>query len=236
MARDPGSLWTPLREWLPTDVHVKDKFIVHSTGSVRDSALGIYNFFNRPDIVVESTFVVGRSSADPTRQLLDSAGHADANVAANDSGISVEVCGSGDEPFTDWQISELIRLGRWAHQVHGIRQQVVPTPTGGGYGWHIMFGSPGPWTTVRKVCPGEKRIAQLQGVIFPAIFAGAQPDSAEVEMILIRNSKGTINVLGDNFSEWVSTNQDNAALQAKLGKPVQLSDELFDRLTKAARA
>jgi len=171
MARDPGSLWSPLVEWNDQGSYAKDKFIVHSTGSTTDSALGIFNYFNRPEVVVESTFVVGRSAEDPTRQLMDSSALADANLAANASGISVEVCGAGDEPFTDWQVAEVVRLGAWAHELHAIPHQLIPSPTGGGYGWHVMFGAPGPWTSVSgKVCPGQPRIDQLKGTIFPAIF------------------------------------------------------------------
>lgn len=241
MARDPGSLWSPLLEWSDQTSYVKDKLIIHSTGD-RGSALAIYNYFNRPDIVVESTFVVGRGPEDPTRQLLDSAAKADANVAANRSGISVEVVGTGDDPYTDWQVSELIRLGRWARAAHGIKPQIIPNADGAGFGWHVMFGAPGPWTDVKgKVCPGNRRIDALRSTIFPAVFGAPpapepEPASAEdVDMFLIRNSKGTIHLLSETFSEWLPTDADNIALIAKLGKPVQLSDQLFDRLTSAAR-
>jgi hypothetical protein len=123
----------------------QDKFIVHSTGD-RGSATAIYNYFNRPNIVVESTFVIGLSPADPTRQLLNSNEVADANLGANVTGISVEVVGQADDPYTDWQISELIRLGRWARANAPIKPQIIPDATGAGFGWHVMFGAPGPWT------------------------------------------------------------------------------------------
>lgn len=175
MARDPGSLWSPLRENGTQGSHVKDKFIVHSTGD-RGSAAAIYNYFNRTDIVVESTFVIGLSPSDPTRQLMDSAQTADANLGANASGISVETVGTEFDPFTDWQISELIRLGRWARSMHGIPGRVCPTATSSGFGWHVMFGAPGPWTPVAKSCPGKVRIQQLQDRVFPVIFGSQEED------------------------------------------------------------
>lgn len=239
MARDPGSLWSPLPEAGDPDGYVKNKLIVHSTGS-RASARSIFDYFAGPT-GNESTFIIGLGPDDPTRQLLDSNARADANLAANKSGISVEVVGTGDDPYTAWQIGELIRLGRWACETHRIPCQVIPDPDGAGFGWHIMFGAPGPWTSVVKVCPGDQRIAALRSIVFPAIFAPAPkpiPEPApleDVDMLLIRNSQGTVHLLSETFSEWVPTDADNLALQSKLGKPITLSDGLFDRLTKAAR-
>lgn len=177
MARNPGSVWQPLLEWDAQGTHVKDKFVVHSTGNVHDTAAGIYAFFNRPEVVVESTFVIGKTPADPTLQLLDSESIADANLGANATGISVEVCGGPDEPFTDWQVAELVRLGRWAMVAHPqILPRLCPSPTGAGFGWHVMWGAPSPWTPVAKVCPGDVRIAQLKSTVFPAIFGGTEED------------------------------------------------------------
>lgn len=174
MARDPGSLWSPLPESGRQGTHTKTQFIVHSTGD-RGSAAAIYNYFARADVVVESTFVVGLTPADPTRQLLDSGEVADANLNANGPAISVETVGQAGDPFTDWQISELVRIGRWARATHGILPRVCPTATTGGFGWHVMFGTPGPWTPVAKDCPGKTRIAQLNSTVFPAIFADTAP-------------------------------------------------------------
>lgn len=175
MARDPGSLWSPLPESGRQGTGVKDKFVVHSTGD-RGSAAAIYKYFSRPDIVVESTFVIGLSPSDPTRQMLDSSEVADANLGANITAIPVETVGTKDDPFTEWQISELIRIGRWARKVHGIPPRLCPTATSAGYGWHVMFGAPGPWTPVAKDCPGKVRIKQLHDRVFPAIFQDDEDD------------------------------------------------------------
>lgn len=178
MARDPGSVWAPLPEAGAPDGYPKNKFIVHSTGT-RASAAANRKYFSQAAVVVESTFIVGLSPDDPTLQIMDSTDGADANGDANRPGISVEVVGLAGDPFTDHQVSELIRLGIWARSAHGIPAQVIPHATGAGFGWHVMFGAPGPWTSVRgKECPGKPRIRTLQAVIFPAIFDGHAPAAA----------------------------------------------------------
>lgn len=188
MARDPGSLWWPLPESGRQGTGVKRKFIVHSTGT-RASAAANARYFAQAGVVVESTFIVGLDPSDPTRQLLDSTEVADANGTANDEGISVEVVGGGADPFTPWQLAELVRLGRWAHDTHGIPLQVIPSPAqdAGGYGWHVMFGAPGPWTEViGKVCPGAVRIRQLQADVFPRIFDREDQDLTPEQDRLLR--------------------------------------------------
>jgi lysozyme len=62
------------------------------------------------------------------------------------------------------------------------------------------------------------------------------PRSKEVDMLLIRNSKGTVALLADTWAESVNLGTDNAALQKNLGAPVPLSDDLFDRVIARARA
>lgn len=170
MARDPGSIWAPLPEAGLPDGLAKSQFVVHSTGT-RASAAANRRYFARGDVPVESTFIVGLAPADPTLQVMDSTDRADANGSANGRGISVEVVGLASDPFTDWQISELIRLGRWAREAHALSPRVIPSEAAGGYGWHVMFGAPGPWTSARgKECPGPVRIQQLHERVFPAIF------------------------------------------------------------------
>lgn len=174
MARYPGALWVPLPEAGAPDGQLKNKFIVHSTGS-NGTAAGTRAYFASAGILNESTFIVGRDSSDPTLQIMDSTDVADANVAANDEGISVEVVGDGFGPYNAHQENELIKLGIWAMDAHPmILPQIIPSAAqfSAGFGWHIMFGAPGPWTAYAKICPGKLRIWQLQNDIFPAIFRG----------------------------------------------------------------
>ena len=116
---------------------------------------------------------------------MDSTDNADANISSNQRAISVEVVGTGDEPFTEWQVAEIIRLGRWAAAHHPIERRICPSATASGFGWHVMFGAPGPWTTVRgKVCPGSYRIGQLRSRIFPAIFDPQEDELPSVEDVV----------------------------------------------------
>lgn len=240
--RDPGSLWSPLPESGRQGTARKDKFIVHSTSGVHDTAAAVFGYFARADVVVESTFIIGKTSADPTRQILDSSEVADANLQANGPGISVEVCGSGFEPFTDWQVSELIRLGRWAAANHPIALQQVPTATASGFGWHVMFGAPGPWTPAVKVCPGDQRIAQLKSTIFPAIFSGDDMPLTDADVTKI--FWGTKFRDQSNFAQVIHDIEDlgnkNAAAIADLATKVadpggvdidKLADLVVDRLS-----
>jgi len=172
MARCPATIWSPLTEAGAPDGYRKTQFIVHSTGTMASAAAN-FNYFQRGDVVVESTFIIGLTPKDPTRQIMDSTDRADANGAANNRAISVEVVGDGVGPYTQWQIDELIRIGIWAAQTHPIDPRIIPSESASGFGWHVMFGAPGPWTSVRgKVCPGNARIKQLKEIVFPAIFRG----------------------------------------------------------------
>lgn len=180
MARDPGSVWSPLPEAGAPDGHVKTQFIVHSTGD-NGTAAATRRYFAgaTPN---ESTFIVGWGPSDPTLQIMDSTDRADANGSANTRGISVEVVGDGIGGYNAWQRAELIRLARWSMAAHpGILPQIIPSEPAPGLGWHVMFGAPGPWASVAKSCPGKRRIHELKTDIFPAIFAGGQEDDMTPE-------------------------------------------------------
>jgi hypothetical protein len=223
MARDPGSLWSPLIEADSQGSYPKTQFIVHSTGD-RLGAAATFEYFNGAT-ENESTFVVGASPDDPTRQLLDSSARADANVAANRDAIAVEVVGEAGDDYTPWQTSELIRLGLWARTEHpGILPQTIATPTGPGYGWHVMFGAPGPWTTAAKECPGRLRISRLQASIFPAIFATttpatAGPDDDGDDVFKLYTAKGDGTVYFGGPGVWTATPNSDWMTTAHLTLP-----------------
>lgn len=234
--RDPRSLWSPLPESGHQGTHVKTQFIVHSTGDTA-SAEAIFRYFSRPEVVVESTFIVGLTPEDPTRQILDSTEYADANLNANGPAISVEVVGSSADDYTDWQKLEIIRLGKWAKANHPIEARVCPSPTASGFGWHVMWGAPGPWTPVAKVCPGALRIKRLQDFIFPAIFAGTAPTplTEDPPMFLIRNTKGSVALLADTWGLSVPGGADPTYKSLQKGLPeFPVSDTFFDRVIQVA--
>ncbi len=172
MACDPGSVRAPLVEAGGPDGLTKTQVVVHSIGTLAPAAAN-RAYSQRGDVAIESTFVVGLSPTDPTLQIMDSTDRADANGTANRRAVSVEVVGDGVGPYTDWQVRELVRPGRWARQTHGIPPRVIPSEVAGGFGWYVMVGAPGPWTSEPgKTCPGGRRIAQLLDTVFPAVFAG----------------------------------------------------------------
>lgn len=61
---------------------------------------------------------------------------------------------------------------RWACDEHQVARRRIPSEAESGIGGHVMFGAPGPWTSVRgKECPGPAPIAQVRDVIIPAAQA-----------------------------------------------------------------
>lgn len=58
------------------------------------------------------------------------------------------------------------------------------------------------------------------------------PEEDDPDMYLLRNPKGTVVTIP--YGEYVP-GADSAAMQAKLGKPVTVSEDLFNRLVAAAR-
>lgn len=148
-------------------------------------------------------------------QWRDTSEQADANRTANVRALSVETTDNAParaadiELWTPKQVDTLIRLGRWAADVHGIPKRICRNPRDPGFGWHAMWdntqyeysdGST-PWTpSAGKECPGPKRIAQLKNVILPAIFSGTTPreeglSMADVQDILVAlaDLKTTVN-------------------------------------------
>jgi len=112
---------------------------------------------------------------------------ADANMNGNPRIISVENEDSGshfapwknssDVPdFTDQQLAVLIDLTVWACVTHDIPcvEAKDSKPTTRGIGWHRLgidpWRVPGGelWSTSKgKVCPGDRRIAQIKTIIIP---------------------------------------------------------------------
>lgn len=107
-------------------------------------------------------------------QWRDTEEQADANLKANAFANSIEMSDGGNpnNPLSAKQLDAAVDLGRWLASKHPIPRRVCPAWDQGGFGWHVMFGAPGPWTPVSKECPGRVRIAQLKTIVFPAIFSG----------------------------------------------------------------
>ncbi|MEU3095498.1 N-acetylmuramoyl-L-alanine amidase [Streptomyces sp. NPDC006967] len=111
-------------------------------------------------------------------QYLSTTTRADANAAANrrpdgTGAISVETASntSASDPWTDEQVAELIDLGVWAHQEHGVPLRICAMADDAGFGYHSLHRT---WSTSGTACPGAKRIAQFRAEVFPGIVAKAR--------------------------------------------------------------
>lgn len=110
-------------------------------------------------------------------QYIDTEREACANVEANAYGISVEVSNSPDyrdgkvsfdgDPYSPAQIAALVDWWTWALTTHKTIPPEKCADGRRGLGWHDQYPQ---WTTPGHVCPGRRRIEQLQTDIWPQVF------------------------------------------------------------------
>lgn len=151
----------------------------------------------KPHNGLEWHFEVSLSGA--LEQQVDTNLSAAANYKANPFAISVETEGKGEGFWTDAQLDMLVRLSEWCLAIHPkITRQRCPTWDGSGFGYHIMFGTPGKWTPVAKACPGPNRIKQFDDVLLPRILAGSPAPAPEPEDDMRR----PIIYVRDNDKRW----------------------------------
>lgn len=110
-------------------------------------------------------------------QYIGTETRADANAGANrrpdgTGAVSIETASntSASDPWTAAQVEELIKLGVWLHQHHGIPLRVCRTHDDPGFGYHRLHRE---WSTSGTACPGDARVRQFREVVFPAIVARA---------------------------------------------------------------
>ena len=128
----------------------------------------------QPHSGLEWHFEVAYSGA--IEQGVDTNRQAAANLKANPFAISIETEGLGNGYWTDAQLDSLAMLSEWCMATHPkILRQRCPTWDGAGFGYHVMFGAPGPWTPVAKTCPGPNRIRQFNEVLLPRILKSTSP-------------------------------------------------------------
>lgn len=112
--------------------------------------------------------------------------------------------GSGVPPLTDAQVAANARILRWAHGTHGVPLQLCPDskPGSRGLAYHrqgidgnfddYQFPGRAPggevWTSsYGKVCPGDRRIAQLPTILQLALDEGDDMPLNEADKDFIRN-------------------------------------------------
>ena len=128
-------------------------------------ASSLFSYFRDRSGGIESHFHVTWRGV--IEQYRDTGWQADANYKANDFAISIETQGFGNGTWNKRQIEAIGRLLLWLHQEHAIPLEKIKTWDGSGVGYHVQFGSPGPWTPVAKSCPGPNRIKQFDEVLVP---------------------------------------------------------------------
>jgi hypothetical protein len=149
------------------------QLIVHSIVAPW-TARRTYEFW-RDSTNLESHFGLGY--AGDLAQYIGTETRADANAGANrrpdgTGAVSVETASntSATDQWTAEQVEELIKLGVWMHQKHGVPLRLCRTHDDPGFGYHSQFSQ---WSTSGTACPGEARIKQFKEVVFPGIVARA---------------------------------------------------------------
>ena len=149
------------------------QFIVHSVVAPWDEKR-IYAYW-RDSTSLESPF--GLDYDGSLGQYIGTETRADANAGANrradgTGAVSIETASNtkASDAWTPEQIEQLIRLGVWLHQRHGIPLRICRTHDDPGYGYHRLHRA---WSTSGTACPGDARVRQFREVVFPGIVARA---------------------------------------------------------------
>ena len=190
MARMAGVPFRPLGPNTEARLAKKNKVIIHT---MVGTLAGTENYFRTGNGAgytgTESHF--GTAGDGTIWQWQDTEYEADAQSGGNDDAISIENADKGS-PFPAWsgsnvpaftlpQIEANARILAWANKVHGIPLVLIPNTldTTRGVGYHRQGIEPykGAGETYSssfgKVCPGDRRVAQIPIIIARArVLAG----------------------------------------------------------------
>ncbi|MER6147948.1 peptidoglycan recognition protein family protein [Streptomyces hirsutus] len=149
------------------------QFIVHSIVAPW-TARRTYEYW-RDSTNLESHFGLGYEG--DLAQYIGTETRADANAGANrrpdgTGAVSIETASDtkASDPWTAEQVEQLIRLGVWMHEHHGLPLRICRSHDDPGFGYHSLFSQ---WATSGTACPGTARIAQFKQTVFPGIVARA---------------------------------------------------------------
>jgi hypothetical protein len=124
---------------------------------------------------VESHFYLRKDGT--AEQYMDTSRRADCQLDGNPFCISVESWdGAGvvwdtdhDEDIPAWntaQVNWLVDLLVWCHKTHGIPLRVSRYWNDSGIAWHRKYIGPRPsFATKPRACPGNRRVAQIPGIV-----------------------------------------------------------------------
>lgn len=182
MARMPGARWRPIQRNYTGRRTTKTRVILHTTASA--SATSMHGWFSNPNAGASSHFHI--DNAGNIEQYIDTDYISWANRDGNSDSVTIETQGAGHEPWTNAQIVAIVQIIQWARTVHKgipLRQMTSSHPSQKGIGWHRLGvngnfprsgilrgrqqrGGGELWSAARgKVCPGDKRIQQIPGII-----------------------------------------------------------------------
>lgn len=167
--------------------------VLHVAVSESDS---LYPYFDGPSGGIESHFYVRYDGT--IEQYRSIYFEADANYKGNSfmrggkrcGLLSIENEGWGAGKWTAEQIASMKNIILWANAEADVPIQPITTWDGDGWGYHTMFGAPGPWTPhAGKTCPGPDRIVQFKDIFVPWLRLGGKdpqppppPAQSRVEM------------------------------------------------------
>ncbi len=238
MARMPSAVWKPLKA-STSRISSYDIVCIHT---MVGSLVGTDGYFRRLTNGVNSHF--GTDGQGAIWQWVDTAFRSGANYNGNHRIISIENAdigpgfptwntndGGAVPAFTAEQCEAIARILAWAHQEHGIPLVLVPDSKPGrrGIAYHRQ-GVPGYvvaggelWSTARgKVCPGNRRIAQIPGIIERAkqIVAGGPAGAYKEE--------DDVPYTPDQLADAASNGVANRIITDLNGKPVRTWEILRD--------
>lgn len=147
---------------------------------VNQSNGNLFNWVNNPANQVSCHFEVYKSGT--IEQYIDTANSSWCQTNGNDDWLSIETEGFPSEPLTDAQLGAIAGLYAWMVDTHHIVLQLADTPSGTGFGWHGMGGTP--WGG-HPSCPGDLRKPQRQTII--NMILGGDMEPADVWNYPIKN-------------------------------------------------
>ena len=195
-----------------------DGVVLHSTGS--RSATSQFGWFSNPKAQASSHVHVADDGT-VERYVPDDL-IAWANGAGNARLLSIETQGDGTEPWTPEQVESIAQVvAAWSAKF-GFPLQLMSSskPTEKGIGWHRLGVPPSKWVSglgwllpggekwsgaVGKVCPGDKRIAQVPQILARAqAINGTAPAQTPVKpkpAAKPKPAKGTVYTIGSSGSK-----------------------------------
>jgi hypothetical protein len=182
MAWYPGAVKMELQPESDSQSAIRPtQFIVHSIIAPW-TAQRTYEYW-RDSTNLESHFGIDYEGT--IGQYIGTETRADANAGANrradgTGAVSAETASNleGSDPWNSKQVEDLIAVGVWLYQRHGIPLRICRSHEDPGYGYHSMFPE---WSTSGTSCPGKARIAQFREVVFPGIVARATGQTPPAE-------------------------------------------------------